>query len=70
MDAGFEECTLNRRCHAEASRSLTQWLFDKACLIEGHDIFRGSMPNFFMREICVVRLISMRAETVEATGEG
>jgi AIR synthase related protein, N-terminal domain len=49
-------------CHAESSRSLTQWLFDKACLVEGHDILmRRSMPNRFMREISVVRLIPMRA---------
>jgi len=29
--------------------------------MEGHDILRRSMPNFFMREISVVRLIPMRA---------
>jgi hypothetical protein len=29
-------------------------------LIDGHDTFRGSMPNFFMREMSVVRLISIR----------
>ena len=29
--------------------------------MEGHDILRQSMPNFFMREISVVRLIPMRA---------
>jgi hypothetical protein len=27
----------------------------------GYNTFRGSMPNFFMREISVVRLMSMRA---------
>ena len=44
------------------SRSLTQWLFDTACLIEGHDILmRRSMPNRSMREISVVRLDPMRA---------
>jgi hypothetical protein len=29
--------------------------------IEGHNTFRGSMPNFFMREISVVRFMSIRA---------
>src|SRR5258708_7682537 len=33
----------------------------KGCLLEGHDTFRGSIPSFFMREIRVVRLISIRA---------
>ena len=40
---------------------MTQWLFNKAGLMEGHDIVRRSMPNFFIREISVVRLIPMRA---------
>src|ERR1700724_1445360 len=31
-----------------------------ACLAEGHNTLRGSIPSFFMREISVVRLISMR----------
>src|SRR6266404_8446761 len=33
----------------------------RGCLLEGHDTFRGSIPSFFMREIRVVRLISIRA---------
>jgi hypothetical protein len=30
-------------------------------LDRGYTTFRGSMPNFFIREISVVRLMSMRA---------
>jgi hypothetical protein len=39
-------------------------LFKKACLIEGHVTLRGSMANFFMGEVSVVRLIPMRAPPV------
>ena len=44
-----------------SSRSRCGGKYGTACLIAGHNTFRGSMPNFFMREISVVRLMSMRA---------
>ena len=60
--AWFEECNLNRRrsCRGFAifdSIVIQQGLFDRG----GYNTFRGSMPNFFIREISVVRLMSMRA---------
>src|ERR1700686_5055172 len=36
-------------------------VIQKDWLREDHETFRGSMPSFFIREISVVRLMSMRA---------
>src|SRR6202167_6675722 len=43
-------------------REESRWeRIQRARLIEAHDILCGSIPSLFMREINVVRLISMRS---------
>jgi len=50
----------NSRIHSSRQQQRVEGT-ETACLIGGYNTFRGSMPNFFMREISVVRLMSMRA---------
>src|SRR5258708_39746281 len=59
--AWFEECNLNRRLSCRSFAVFDSMVIQQGLLDGGSRCFAGSMPNFFMREISVVRLIPMRA---------
>jgi hypothetical protein len=52
----------NSRVHSSRNQKEPVGGGTKEPLIEGQNIFRGSMPNFFMREISVVRFTSFEKQ--------
>jgi hypothetical protein len=54
-------CGYAVRCTMPAASMLFNCCPNIFCVVRSHDTLRLSMPNVFMREISVVRLIPMRA---------
>ena len=59
--ARFEECNWYPRLSCRGFAIFDVMVIQQGLLDGGSRCFAGSMPNFFMREISVVRLMPMRA---------